>query len=57
MNVLRLVNHEIGSWQALEAHELVESYERGELKGQLKEIAATLKEDDNPVIMPVKHKK
>jgi hypothetical protein len=57
MNVLRPVNHEIESWQCLEAHELVESYEKGELKGRLKEIAATLNEEDNPVIMLIKHKK
>jgi hypothetical protein len=57
MNVLRPVNHEIESWQRLEAHELVESYGKGELKGRLKEIAATLNEEDNPVIMLVKHNK
>jgi hypothetical protein len=57
MNALKLVNHEIESWQPLEAHQLVEAYEKGELKGKLKEIAATLDEDSNPVIMLVKHKK
>jgi hypothetical protein len=57
MNSLRPVNHEIESWQPIEAHELVESYEKGELKGQLKDIAAKLDEEDNPVIMLVKHKK
>jgi hypothetical protein len=57
MNALRPVNHEIESWQALEAFQLVESYRKGELKGKLKEIAATLDEDDNPVIMLIKHKK
>jgi hypothetical protein len=57
MNILRPVNHEIESWQLLEAHRLVESYEKGELKGQLKDIAATLDEEDNPVIMLIKHKK
>ena len=41
----------------LEAHELVEAYEKGELKGELKEIAATLDEESNPVIMLAKHKK
>jgi hypothetical protein len=41
----------------LEPFELIESYEKGELKGKLKEIAATLDEDDNPVIMLVKRKK
>jgi hypothetical protein len=57
MNWLRPVNHEIESWQFLEAYQLVESYKNGELKGKLKEIAAKLNEDDNPVIMLVKHKK
>lgn len=57
MNWLRPVNHEIESWQPLEAHQLVESYKKGELKGKLKEIAATLDEEDNPVIMLIKHKK
>jgi hypothetical protein len=57
MNVLRPVNHEIESYQPLEADQLVESYRKGELKGKLKEIAATLDEDSNPVIMLLKHKK
>ena len=58
MNAGRPVNHEIASWQPLEAHHLVESYRKGELKdGKLKEIAATLDEEDNPVIMLIKHRK
>jgi len=57
MSSLRPVNHEIESWQYIEAHQLVESYEKDELKGRLKEIAANLDEEDNPVIMLVKHKK
>ena len=58
MNMLIPVNHEIESWQPLEAHQLVESYKKGELKeGKLKEIAAKLDEEDNPVIMLIKHKK
>jgi hypothetical protein len=57
MNALRPVNHEIESWQPLEAYQVVESYKKGELKGKLKEIASTLDEEDNPVIMLVKHKK
>jgi hypothetical protein len=51
------VNNEIATWQSLEAHKLVEAYENGQLKGRLKEIAATLDEDSNPVIMLIKHKK
>jgi hypothetical protein len=57
MNALRPVNHENESWQPLEAYQLVESYKKGELKGKLKEIASKLDEEDNPVIMLVKHKK
>jgi hypothetical protein len=50
-------NHEIAACKILDAAELVESYKKGELKGRLKEIAATLDENDNPVIMLIKHKK
>ena len=57
MNWLSPVNHEIESWQSLEAYELIESYNNGELKGRLKEIAANLEKDSNPVIMLIKHKK
>jgi hypothetical protein len=57
MSVTRPVNHEIESWYPLEAYQLVESYKKGELKGKLKEIAATLDEESNPVIMLIKHKK
>jgi hypothetical protein len=57
MNATNPVNHEIESWYRLEAFQLVESYKKGELKGKLKEIAATLDEEDNPVIMLIKHKK
>lgn len=52
----RPVNHEIATCQSLEAHNLVEAYENGQLKGKLKEIAAELDEDSNPVIMLVKYK-
>ena len=52
------VNSEIAFWQRLEAYQLVEAYEKGELKdGKLKEIAAGLDVEDNPVIMLVKHRK
>ena len=58
MNVLRPINHEIESWQPIEAYQLVESYKKGELKdGKLKEIASKLDMEDNPVIMLIKHKK
>ena len=48
---------EIVFWRRFEAPDLVEAYEKGELKGRLKEIAAKLNEEDNPVIMLVKHRK
>jgi hypothetical protein len=53
----RPINKEIPSRQILEAHELVEAYEKGKLKGRLKEIAAELDEESNPVLMLIKHKK
>jgi len=49
-------NGEIAFWQEIEAHDLVGSYKKGELKGKLKEIAAGLEEESNPVIMLVKNK-
>jgi len=37
---------------------ICQSYNKGELKdGKLKEIVAKLNEEDNPVIMLIKHKK
>lgn len=50
-------NDEIALVQKLEAYELVEAYEKGKLKGKLKEIAAGLNEESNPVIMLIKYKK
>ena len=47
----------IGSWQRIEAHQLVEDYKAGILNnGKLKEIASKLDQEDNPVIMLTKHK-
>lgn len=51
------VNQKILTCQSLEASELIEAYKKGLLKGKLKEIAAELEEDSNPVIMLVKYKK
>lgn len=48
---------EIALVQKLEAYELVEAYQKGKLKGKLKEIAAGLEEDSNPVLMLIKYKK
>ena len=50
-------SNEVAFLQKLEAHELIEDYENGKLKGKLKELAATLDEESNPVIMLIKHKK
>ena len=50
------LNPEIASYRILYAHELVEANEEGKLKGRLKEIASTLDEEDNPVIMLMKQK-
>jgi hypothetical protein len=50
-------NDEIAFQRKIEAYQLVEAYEKGELKGKLKEIAAKLDAEDNPVIMVAKYKK
>lgn len=47
----------IASWQTLDVDQLIEDYKKGILKEKLKEIAATLHEESNPVIMLIKHKK
>lgn len=52
------INREIEYATSLNAFQLVEIYEKGQLKeGKLKEIASRLNEEDNPVIMLVKQKK
>lgn len=50
------MNNETAFYVTLQAHELVEANEKGQLKGQLKEMTAKLNEEDNPVIMLVKYK-
>lgn len=50
-------NNEIAFITRLEAPDLVEAYQRGKLKGRLKEIASELNEESNPVIMIAKYKK
>ena len=40
-------------WATINAFDLCEDYKKGKLKGKLKEVAATLGEDDNRVIMLV----
>lgn len=52
----RPLDHEFAIGQSLQAHELVEAYGKGQLKGKLKEIAAKLDEESNPVIMLAKYK-
>jgi hypothetical protein len=51
------VSREMATCRSLEAFELVEAYGKGQLRGKLKEMAAGLDEESNPVIMLVKHKK
>lgn len=50
------ISQEIAIYQSLEAFDLVEAYENNQLKGKLKEIAAGLDEESNPVIMLVKYR-
>ncbi|MFV0397826.1 MAG: BF3164 family lipoprotein [Bacteroidales bacterium] len=57
VNIFSPENSEVAFYNRINPSELVDSYKKGELKGKLKEIAATLDEDSNPVIMVVKHKK
>ncbi|MDR2147782.1 MAG: 6-bladed beta-propeller [Tannerella sp.] len=52
----RFVNDEIVTWVRLDAYQLVDDYNKGRLKGKLKEIASTMDEEDNPVIMLIKPK-
>lgn len=51
------VNKDIATFQTIDAYQLVEAYNNGELKGKLKDIAAKLNEQSNPVIMIMKYKK
>ena len=57
LGMMNNVNNEVAYWQKIETYQLVDAYKKGELKGKLKEIAANLGEEDNPVIMLIKHKK
>lgn len=52
----RCMDDKVAFYVRLEAHELVEAYEKGLLKSKLKEIASKINEESNPVIMLVKHK-
>lgn len=59
-NVVNMVitpeNNEVAFYHKIEPYGLIDSYKKGELKGKLKKIAATLDKDSNPVIMLIKHK-
>lgn len=58
MFMLSFVNKEgIAFSKILPASDLVEAYQGNKLRGPLKEIAASLNEEDNPVIMIAKYKK
>ena len=50
------VNGTIAAFNILTADQLVEAYEKDELKGPLKDIAAQLDEDANPVLVVMKYK-
>lgn len=50
------VDNVIAACQNLTANRLVEAYEKDELRGPLKEIAAGLNEEANPVVMLMKQK-
>ena len=49
-------NNEIAVVQTLAAGQLVEAYQEDGLQGRLKEVAAGLDEEANPVVMLVKYK-
>ena len=55
--ISRLGNEEVAAYETLSADRLVEAYGIGVLNGGLKEIAAGLDEESNPVLMLVKHKR
>lgn len=57
MVMLTPINTQGELWATINAFELCQDYKKGKLKGKLKEVAATLEEDDNRVVMLVKSKK
>lgn len=56
MSMLTPINFKGELWATLNAFELCRDYKKGKLKGKLKEVATTLGEDDNRVVMLVKHR-
>jgi hypothetical protein len=57
MRIRTLNNEEIVFVYKYDVFNLLNNLKKGQLKGQLKEIAEKLDEEDNPVLMLVKHKK
>ena len=55
--IMEFNGDEIAFATRLEAPDLVDAYKEGQLSGRLAEIASTLHEEDNPVIMIAKYKK
>lgn len=51
--MLTPINSKGELWATINAFELCRDYKEGRLKGKLKDVAATLGEDDNRVIMLV----
>ena len=55
--IMEFNGDEIAFATRLEAPDLVDAYKEGQLSGRLAEIASTLHEEDNPVILIAKYKK
>lgn len=53
---IAFINKEIAFVKTLETPDLVDAYKNGNLKSKLKEIAASLDEESNPVLMIAKYK-
>lgn len=51
-----ILNDEVIFYQRIEAYELVDAGNNGNLKGVLRNIAVGLNEESNPIIMLVKDK-
>ena len=49
-------NGDVATYQNLMADQLIEAYADNKLKNPLKEIAAKLNEESNPVVMLVKYR-
>ncbi|MDR2586293.1 MAG: 6-bladed beta-propeller [Prevotellaceae bacterium] len=50
------INDNVSACKSLGADSLVDAYKKGQLKGKLRDIAAALDENDNPVVMLIKNK-